>query len=85
MKLTARTRRVITVLFGCLGVMGLVLFLRRGWADYMFFRAAFAFLDYEKAGALVVLENLLMLVFWAFIGGLGAVLSRSLSRKEQEK
>ena len=85
MKLTARTRRVITVLFGCLGVMGLVLFLRAGWADYMFFHAAFDFMDYEKAGALVVLENLLMLVFWAFIGGLGAVLSRSLSRKEQEK
>jgi hypothetical protein len=35
----------------------------------MFFRSAFAFLDYEKAGALVLLENLLMLVFWAFTGG----------------
>jgi hypothetical protein len=29
---------------------------------------SFAFLDYEKAGVLVFLENLLMLVFWAFIG-----------------
>ena len=48
--------------------MGLFLFLRSGWADYMFFRSAFAFLDYEKAGSIVFLENLLMLVFWAFIG-----------------
>lgn len=34
----------------------------------MFFRAAFAFLDYEKAGVLVFLENLLMLLFWSFVG-----------------
>ena len=36
--------------------------------DYLFFRVPFAFLDYEKAGWLVFLENLLMLSFWAYIG-----------------
>ena len=68
MKIEGKTGAAITSLFCCLAGMGLFLFLRSGWADYMFFRSAFAFLDYEKAGSIVFLENLLMLVFWAFIG-----------------
>ena len=36
--------------------------------DYMLFRVPFAFLDYEKSGALVILENLAMLLFWVFTG-----------------
>ena len=68
MKIEGKTRMAVTALFCCLAGIGLFLFLRSGWADYMFFRSAFAFLDYEKAGALVFLENLLMLILWAFIG-----------------
>ena len=36
--------------------------------DYLFFRVPFAFLDYEKAGWLVLLENALMLSAWSFVG-----------------
>lgn len=79
-KAAGKTRTVITAIFCCLACVGLFLFLRSGWADYMFFRAAFAFLDYGKAGALVFLENLLMLVFWAFIGDRAAVLCRKTVR-----
>lgn len=68
MKIEGKMRTAIASIFFCIAGLGLSLFLRNGWFDYMFFRAAFAFLDYEKAGALVFLENLLMLVFWAFIG-----------------
>ena len=64
----SRAGTAVTALFSVLAGIGLFLFLRNGWADYMFFQAAFAFLDYDKAGALVFLENLLMLMFWAFIG-----------------
>lgn len=42
----------------------------------MFFRVPFAFLDYEKSGILVFLENILMLIFWAFIGGQASTLCR---------
>jgi hypothetical protein len=42
----------------------------------MCFRVPFAFLDYEKAGWLVLLENLLMLSFWAFIGTWAALICR---------
>ena len=71
-----RRRKIMTAAFACLAGIGLVLFLRSGWADYMFFRAAFAFLDYEKAGVLVFLENLLMLLLWAFIGDQAALFCR---------
>ena len=68
LKLESKVRTAVAAVFCCVAGIGLFLFLRSGWADYMFFRAAFAFLDYEKAGVLVFLENLLMLLFWAFIG-----------------
>lgn len=74
MKMADKTKVAATAVICCLAGIGLFLFLRNGWADYMFFQAAFAFLDYEKAGVLVFLENLLMLIFWAFIGDRAAVL-----------
>jgi len=83
MKIEGKTRTAINALFCCLAGTGLFLFLRNGWFDYMFFRAAFAFLDYEKAGALVFLENLIMLLPWAFIGDQAAVLCRLRGRKAQ--
>ena len=64
---------------------GSCLFLRSGWTDYMFFRSAFAFLDYEKSGALVLLENLLMLVFWAFIGDRMAAICRAAPAAREEQ
>ena len=76
MKIDGRKRTIIAAVFTCIAGTGLFLFLRSGWANYMFFRAAFAFLDYENAGALVLLENILMLLFFAFIGDQAAVLSR---------
>ena len=76
MKIEGKTRTAVAGVFCCLAGIGLFLFLRNGWADYMFFRAAFAFLDYEKAGALVFIENLLMLVFWAFTGDQAVILCR---------
>ena len=51
----------------------------------MFFRVPFAFLDYEKAGWLVFLENLLMLTFWAFIGTQAALICRNAAGKAEAK
>ncbi|MBQ6904265.1 MAG: hypothetical protein IJQ26_07060, partial [Lachnospiraceae bacterium] len=42
----------------------------------------FAFLDYEKAGGLVLLENLLMLFFWVFAGVQLALLFRRVRKKK---
>lgn len=80
MKIEDKTRTAVTALFSIIAGVGAFLFLRSGWTDYMFFRSAFAFLDYDKAGALVLLENLLMLVFWVFTGGQMAEICRKAPR-----
>ena len=77
MKLEGSKKTLISAAFCCVAGIGLWLFLRNGMTDYLFFRVPFAFLDYEKSGALVIFENLLMLLFWAFIG---AQCSRLLTR-----
>ena len=77
----AKTRMILVCLFAFFAGIGLYLFLRSGMADYLFFRVPFAFLDYEKAGWLVFLENLLMLLFWAFLGTGTALLCRKALRK----
>ena len=82
MKIEGKTKASVAVIFCCIAGAGLVLFLRNGWLDYMFFREAFAFLDYEKAAALVFLENLLMLVFCAFIGDQTVVFCRKTARRD---
>ena len=81
-KLSNSVRMILSVIFACAGGYGLFLFLRAGIPDYMFFRNPFAFLDYEKAKWLVIVENLLMLVFWAFIGTQLADLCRSRAKKQ---
>ena len=68
LKLKTRGKAALSCVFACLGGIGLYLFLRSGMTDYLFFRTPFAFLDYDKSGCLVFLENVLMLSFWAFIG-----------------
>ena len=60
--------------------VGLWLFFRTGMPNYLFFRVPFAFLDYEKAGALVLLENAAMLLFWVFVGCQAALLCRKKGR-----
>ena len=68
MKWKGGVKTALSCIFTCAGGIGLYLFLRSGMTDYLFFRVPFAFLDYDKAGFLVFLENVLMLSFWALIG-----------------
>lgn len=84
-KLTDKNKMILTVLFcGAAGV-GLWLFLRSGMTDYLLFRSAFAFLDYEKAGAAVLIENVMMLVFLAFTGALTALICRKVYSSDSDK
>jgi len=85
LKLKDRTKAILACIFTCIGGIGLWLFLKNGMPDYLFFRVPFAFLDYEKAGWLVFLENLLMLSFWAFIGTQAALICRNAARKAEAK
>ena len=69
-------RRILSVVCAGVAGAGLWLFFKNGMPNYLFFRVPFAFLDYEKAGALVLLENVVMLLFWAFVGCQAALLCR---------
>lgn len=80
-KLNKTVRMICSVIFAFIAGYGLFLFVRNKMPDYMFFKVVFAFLDYEKAKALVILENLLMLIFWAFIGNHIANLAMGKSEK----
>lgn len=81
LKISKTVRSILTVVFCLAAGYGLFLFRRSNMTDYMFFRVPFAFLDYEKSKVLVVLENLLMLVFWAFVGTQTANICMGKSKK----
>ena len=85
LKLADKVRMALSVLLCIVAGVGLFFFLRTGLPDYLFFRVPFAFLDYEKAGILVFLENILMLTFWAYIGAQAALLCRNSQMKTEEK
>lgn len=55
------------VLTGASGV-GLWLFIKSDIINYIFFRTKFAFLDYETAKWLIILQNLAMLLFFVLVG-----------------
>ena len=76
-----KTSFIPACFFTVLAGIGLWLFLRNGIPDYLFFRVPFAFLDYDKAGWLVLLENLVMLSFWAFMGTQTALILRNMAKK----
>ena len=42
--------------------------MKSGIASYITFKTHFAFLDYEKNAGLVFVENIAMIIFFAFIG-----------------
>ena len=76
-----KTSFIPACFFTVLAGIGLWLFLRNGIPEYLFFRVPFAFLDYDKAGWLVLLENLVMLSFWALIGTQTALILRNMAKK----
>lgn len=73
-KLGAGAQIALSLLGTVLAGIGFWLLLRNRLSDYLFFRVPFAFLDYEKAGCLVFLENALILTACAFLGAQMAAL-----------
>ena len=85
MQLGGRKKTLVSAVFCCIAGIGLWFFLRNDMTDYLLFRVPFAFLDYEKAGVLVILENLIMLLFWTFTGTQLSLLCMISGSTEDEK
>ena len=66
-------------------VYGFYLFFKTDMPGYMLFKNPFAFLDYEKAWWLVILENLAMLLAWGFAAYLLSLFLGSINKKENRK
>ncbi len=84
-QLTDKLKTLISVALCVVTGIGLLLFIKNGMLDYLFFRVPFAFLDYEKAGILVFLENIIMLSSWVFIGTVVVVLCRKSQLKTEKR
>lgn len=85
-KLKNRTVRVIIgIVMTGISVYGFYLFFKSDMLNYMVFKNPFAFLDYEKAWWLVLLENLAMLLAWAFAAYLLSLFLRLITKKDKRK
>ena len=85
-KLKNKTARIILgIVMTAISVFGFYLFFKSDMLSYMLFRNPFAFLDYEKAWWLVILENLAMLLAWGFSAYLLSLFLRSVTKKDKRK
>ena len=84
-KMPGKLKTLLGIIFCALAGTGLFLFLRSGMTQYMFFRSAFAFFDYERSGISVFGENILIMIFWVFTGTHVALLCRKNNGKEEGK
>ena len=83
-KLKNKTARIILgIVMTAISVFGFYLFFKSDMLSYMLFRNPFAFLDYEKAWWLVILENLAMLLAWGFAAYLLSLFLRFVTKKEK--
>ena len=78
-------KEILSLIFTILAGIGLWLFIRNGIPGYVSFRTHFAYFDYDKAAALVFLENLAIEFFFVFIGANIVRHIRGLNRKTQGK
>lgn len=83
LKLSDKWKIIISSVMCIVAGIGLFFFLKNNIPDYLFFKTPFAFLDYEKAAALVFLENILMLSFWAYIGTWVALICKKIQKKKE--
>ena len=65
---TTRIKPGIAVILAMLPCYGLYRFIENDMVRYLLFQSHFAMVDFEKPGALVLVENLLMLLPWIFVG-----------------
>ncbi len=75
-KISGTPKLIFGMILALISAAGLWFFIKSGIVNYIFFRTHFAFLDYETAKPLVILQNLAMLLFWVQAGLIIAALTQ---------
>ena len=83
-KIKPNIKIVLAIIFMLISGYGFYLFLKSGIINYILFRTHFAFLDYEKEALLVFLENVSILIFFAFVGHNVSNVIREIGKKEKK-
>ena len=81
-KIPNNVKNVLAIIFTIISGYGFYLFLKSGIINYITFKTHFAFLDYEKAASLVFIENILMIIFFVFIGHNVSNVIRDIGKKD---
>ncbi len=84
-KWNGRIKTAVASVFAVISGVGFWLFVRNGIPDYIFFRTPFAFFDYDKPATLVFLENLAILIAFAFTGALIASFIKAARAENEDK
>ncbi|MBQ6504003.1 MAG: SUMF1/EgtB/PvdO family nonheme iron enzyme [Flexilinea sp.] len=84
-RISEKSKTACAVSFSAIAGIGLMLFIKNGIPDYIFFRTPFAFFDYAKPGVLVFIENLTILIFFALLGTTTADAMQKAKRKDKKK
>ena len=83
-KIKLNIKIVLAIIFMLISGYGFYLFLKSGIINYILFRTHFAFLDYEKDALLVFLENVSMIICFAFVGHNVSNIIREIGKKEKK-
>lgn len=69
-----------------IAVYGAISFYKANIISYLFLQVEFAFMDYERSGALILIEYFAMMSFWVLLSYYGSkVLSNVSQSKRREK
>ena len=77
LKWSPKVKNAVLVLSAAVSCAGAWLFIKNGFADYLFFRTHFAFFDDGKSAAQVFAENAAVLVLFVCLGALAARLAKA--------
>jgi hypothetical protein len=84
LKWRGKAKTAVPAVFAVIAVVGFWLFIRNGIPDYILFRTHFMFFDYDKSAVLVFLENLAILVSFAFLGAVCATITKARKSKYEK-
>lgn len=82
-KLKNKAVKVIVFVLMCgVTVCGFWLFIKANIFDYMLMKTQFVFLDYSKPAWQIIIENLAMLLAWAFAAYLVSLVLEKIKRRK---